>query len=71
MTVVPVTSADLDAAEVSWFSALCSDDYAYLGVPDGSLRSSFEHCSDIVKKPKNSAFATFSALRPIRSGRIR
>lgn len=71
MTVVPVTSADLDAAEVSWFSALCSDDYAYLGVPDGSLRSSFEHCSDIVKKPKNLASATFSALRPIRSGRIR
>jgi alkanesulfonate monooxygenase len=35
MTVVPVTSADLDAAEVSWFAALCSDDYEYLGVPDG------------------------------------
>ena len=40
MTIVPVTSADLDASEVSWFSALCSDDYAQLGVPDGSLRSS-------------------------------
>lgn len=38
------------AAEVSWFSALCSDDFQYLGVPDGSLRSSFEHCSSIVKK---------------------
>ncbi|RBP45424.1 alkanesulfonate monooxygenase [Roseimicrobium gellanilyticum] len=37
-------------AEVSWFSALCSDDFEYLGVPDGSLRSSFEHCSSIVKK---------------------
>ena len=56
MTVVPVTSADLDAAEVSWFSALCSDDYAYLGVPDGSLRSSFEHCSDIVKKAEELGF---------------
>ena len=56
MTVVPVTSADLDAAEVSWFSALCSDDYAYLGVPDGSLRSSFEHCSDIVKKAEKLGF---------------
>jgi alkanesulfonate monooxygenase len=33
MTVVPITSTDLDAAEVSWFAALCSDDYAYLGVP--------------------------------------
>ena len=56
MTVVPVTSADLNAAEVSWFSALCSDDYAYLGVPDGSLRSSFEHCSDIVKTAEAHGF---------------
>jgi alkanesulfonate monooxygenase len=56
MTVVPVTSADLDAAEVSWFSALCSDDYAYLGVPDGGLRSSFEHCSGIVKKAEELGF---------------
>ncbi|WP_332304164.1 LLM class flavin-dependent oxidoreductase [Rhizobium sp. GR12] len=56
MTVVPVTSADLNAAEVSWFSALCSDDYAYLGVPDGSLRSSFGHCSDIVKKAEELGF---------------
>ena len=56
MTVVPVTSAELNAAEVSWFSALCSDDYAYLGVPDGSLRSSFEHCSDIVKRAEGHGF---------------
>jgi hypothetical protein len=33
MSVVPITSADVDAAEVAWFSALCSDDYRYLGVP--------------------------------------
>lgn len=56
MTVVPVRSADLDASEVSWFSALCSDDYAYLGVPDGALRSSFEHCSAIVKKAETLGF---------------
>ncbi len=56
MTVVPVTSADLDAAEVSWFAALCSDDYAYLGVPDGALRSSFEHCSDIVRTAEQLGF---------------
>ena len=36
--------------EVAWFSALCSDDYEFLGVPDGALRSSYEHCGDIVKK---------------------
>jgi hypothetical protein len=47
MSVVPVTSPDLDAAEVSWFAALCSDDYQFLGVPEGDLRSSWEHCSSI------------------------
>jgi alkanesulfonate monooxygenase len=56
MTIVPVTSADLDASEVSWFSALCSDDYAYLGVPDGALRSSWEHCRDIVLEAENQGF---------------
>ena len=35
-------------AEVAWFSALCNDDYEFLGVPDGRLRSSFDHCRDIV-----------------------
>ena len=38
------------AAEVAWFSALCSDDYEYLGVPDGTLRSSYEHCGEIVRR---------------------
>ena len=56
MTIVPVTSADLDAAEVSWFSALCSDDYAYLGVPDGALRSSWEHCRDILLAAEKQGF---------------
>lgn len=37
-------------AEVAWFSALCSDDYQYLGVPDGRLRSSFAHCKSIVQR---------------------
>lgn len=56
MTIVPVTSADLDAAEVSWFSALCSDDYRFLGVPDGDLRSSWAHCSQIVKTAERLGF---------------
>ncbi|GAB5446420.1 LLM class flavin-dependent oxidoreductase [Gymnodinialimonas sp.] len=56
MTVVPVTSADLDAAEVSWFAALCSDDYEFLGVPDGKLRSSWEHCSGLVKEAEAQGF---------------
>ena len=56
MTIVPVTSADLDAAEVSWFSALCSDDYKFLGVPDGTLRSNWDHCRDIVLEAERQGF---------------
>ena len=56
MSLVPVTSSDLDAAEVSWFSALCSDDYQFLGVPDGALRSSWAHCADIVKTAEAQGF---------------
>ena len=56
MTIVPITSPDLDAAEVSWFSALCSDDYQFLGVPDGALRSSWAHCSDIVREAEAQGF---------------
>jgi alkanesulfonate monooxygenase len=56
MTVVPITSADVDAAEISWFAALCSDDYAYLGVPDGDLRSSWDHCSSIARKAETLGF---------------
>ena len=56
MTIVPITSPDLGAAEVSWFSALCSDDYQFLGVPDGALKSNWDHCSDIVKQAENLGF---------------
>jgi alkanesulfonate monooxygenase len=56
MTIVPITSPDLDASEVSWFAALCSDDYAFLGVPDGKLRSSWEHCSKIVQTAEAQGF---------------
>jgi alkanesulfonate monooxygenase len=56
MSIVPITSPDLDAAEVSWFSALCSDDYEFLGVPNGDLRSSWAHCSDIVKTTEDLGF---------------
>ena len=56
MTIVPITSPDLAAAEVSFFSALCADDYQYLGVPEDSLKSSWGHCSDIVKRSENHGF---------------
>ena len=34
--------------EVSWFSALCDDDYEQLGVVDADLLGSWTHCRDIV-----------------------
>ena len=42
--------------EVSWFSALCDDDYEFLGVPDAKLRSSWEHCRDIVLAAESGGF---------------
>ena len=56
MTVVPITSPDLGTAEVSFFAALCSDDFRYLGVPDGELRSSWAHCSQIVRRAETHGF---------------
>ena len=66
MTIVPITSNGLDAAEVSFFSALCSDDYQYLGVPEGHLRSSWSHCSEIVKTSEKTDSATYFAHHLIR-----
>ncbi len=34
--------------EIAWFSALCDDDYEFLGWPDVELQSSWEHCRNIV-----------------------
>lgn len=42
------TTDHLPPCEVSWFSALCDDDYEFLGVPDPALASSWEHCRNIV-----------------------
>jgi alkanesulfonate monooxygenase len=36
--------------EVAWFSALCGDDYEFLGVHDDRLRSNYEHCGEIVRR---------------------
>ena len=42
--------------EVSWFSALCDDDYEFLGVPDPRLQSSWEHCRNIVLAAEKGGF---------------
>ncbi|MEB3327644.1 MAG: LLM class flavin-dependent oxidoreductase, partial [Candidatus Sericytochromatia bacterium] len=42
--------------EVSWFSALCDDDYEFLGVPDPALRASWEHCRSLVLAAEKGGF---------------
>ncbi len=45
-----------DTCEVSWFSALCDDDYEFLGQPEPMLKSSWEHCRNIVQVAENGGF---------------
>ena len=42
--------------EIAWFSALCDDDYEFLGVPDPTLASTWEHCADIVTAAERNGF---------------
>jgi alkanesulfonate monooxygenase len=55
-----VSATPIDATpggcEVSWFSALCDDDYAQLGVVDPSLASSWAHCRSIVEAAEDGGF---------------
>ena len=44
------------SVEVAWFAALCDDDYEFLGVPDPALRSSWEHCRDLVLRAERNGF---------------
>jgi alkanesulfonate monooxygenase len=48
--------SDLPPCEISWFSALCDDDYEFLGVPDAALKSSWEHCRDIVVQAETAGY---------------
>ncbi len=42
--------------EISWFGALCDDDYEFLGVPEDHLKSSWSHCSNIVTNADKLGF---------------
>jgi alkanesulfonate monooxygenase len=46
----------MTGCEVAWFSALCDDDYEFLGVPDPALKSSWEHCRNIVLDVEEGGF---------------
>lgn len=47
---------DRPPCEISWFSALCDDDYEFLGQPDPMLQSSWSHCRDIVLQAETGGF---------------
>jgi alkanesulfonate monooxygenase len=49
-------AAEHRPCEVSWFSALCDDDYEFLGQPDPLLQSSWEHCRNIVLTAEKGGF---------------
>jgi alkanesulfonate monooxygenase len=49
-SMIPPPPARKVEVEVAWFSALCGDDYEFLGVHDDRLRSSYEHCGEIVRR---------------------
>lgn len=49
MATAPIRTA-ARGCEVAWFAALCGDDYEFLGVPDGRLRSSYAHCGAILRR---------------------
>ena len=51
-----VTDPRRPPCEISWFSALCDDDYEFLGQPDPRLKSSWEHCRDIVLQAETGGF---------------
>jgi alkanesulfonate monooxygenase len=51
-----VSDAHPGRCEVSWFSALCDDDYERLGVTDPRLISSWEHCRDIALRAESGGF---------------
>jgi len=42
--------------EISWFSALCDDDYEFLGQNEPALQSSWEHCRNIVLAAEEAGF---------------
>jgi alkanesulfonate monooxygenase len=57
VTTSPSATSPFSApVEVAWFSALCDDDYEFLGVPDPALRASWEHCGDIVRRAEANGF---------------
>lgn len=56
MSIVPIRGADLEGAEFAWFAPLCSDDFRFLGVPDGDLRSNYANTQRIARRADELGF---------------
>jgi alkanesulfonate monooxygenase len=50
------TTRQPHSVEVSWFGALCDDDYERLGVENPDLLSSWAHCSSLVETVQDCGF---------------
>jgi len=50
------STGEISPIEISWFGALCDDDYEQLGVPQVDLLSSWQHCSEIVRTADRLGF---------------
>ena len=55
-TYPAVTRSKSAPPEISWFGALCDDDYEVLAVPDPRLASSVDHCAAIVAEAEAQGF---------------
>jgi alkanesulfonate monooxygenase len=53
---VKIRAGESRAVEMAWFAPLCSEDYEFLTVADGSLRSSFDHCAEVVRTADRVGF---------------
>ncbi len=49
-------TASNEVVEMSWFAPICSDDFEFLGVPDSSLKSSWQHTSKIALQAQKQGF---------------
>lgn len=56
LTAMSQAMPAVSPVEVSWFSALCDDDYEFMGVPDPALVSSWEHCRGIALAAEELGF---------------
>jgi alkanesulfonate monooxygenase len=56
---ISIRSAHTRQVEVSWFAPLCDDDFAFLGVKEERLRSTWKHTSQIARTSDRLGYDNF------------